>query len=238
MSKEEKVVAVVDATTTDGEVALACECTEIEMRASGIMVETDQDYAIAGEFGVELRNKMAEVTSFFAPMKKAAHDAHKQICDKEKQYLAPLKSAESMLKAAMSGYTRKKEEERRRAEEQARLLAQKEAEEKMRQAIEAEAAGNKEAADDAFADAAIAEFTAQNLTIEHEQTAATKGVSVRTDYEIVEVDQSKVPVEVSGMVIRPVDTAAVLSLIRASKGAIKIDGITYREVTKTSFRRS
>ncbi|MFR5989565.1 MAG: hypothetical protein ACLUGP_03860 [Faecalibacterium prausnitzii] len=40
----------------------------------------------------------------------------------------------------------------------------------------------------------------------------------------------------AGIELRPVDQAAVMRLIRASKGQIEIPGITYRQVAKMSFR--
>lgn len=64
-----------------------------------------------------------------------------------------------------------------------------------------------------------------------------KGVSAGKDWEIVSIDGKSVPLMVSGVEIRPVDTAAVMRLIRASKGSIQIPGIVYREVAKMSFSR-
>ena len=63
-------------------------------------------------------------------------------------------------------------------------------------------------------------------------------MSYQKDWEITDIDLSKVPTSIAGVLIRPVDTAAVMKLIRASKGAIQIEGITYRETAKMSFRRA
>ena len=38
------------------------------------------------------------------------------------------------------------------------------------------------------------------------------------------------------LVIRPVDEAAIMRLIRATKGGIKIPGVEYTEKAKMSFR--
>lgn len=236
MSKEEKVVAVVAQPKDSAEEALATEVTAIEMRASMVAVTNDDEYREAGEFGVELRERMNDVTTFFAPMKKAAHDAHKQICDREKQMLAPLKSAEKMLKDAISSYMQKKEEERRAAEEAAKRLAMQEYEAKMKAAVEAEKKGNDEEAEAAFVDAAAAESMSRQLTIDS-TAPSMKGVSTQTDYEIVSIEMKDVPNEINGVVIRPIDLAAVKRLIKASKGTIKIEGISYKEVKTTSFRR-
>lgn len=236
-SCEEKVVAVVEPLTSAGEDELAVEVTDIEVRAEGLVVTDDQQYTEAGEFGVLLKQKMAEVTAFFAPMKKAAHDAHKQVCDREKQMLTPLKNAESILKKSMGTYALKKEQERRAAEEAARRLAQEEADRKLEAAIAAEQSGDADAVKAAMIDAEIADSASRMVTVEHD-TPKAKGVSVQKDWEITDIDLSKVPDTVAGVVIRPVDTAAVMKLIRASKGAIQIEGITYQETAKMSFRRS
>lgn len=234
---EEKVVAVVDPLTSAVEEELATEITDIEVRAGGMVVANDQQYTEAGEFGVLLKQKMAEVTEFFAPMKKAAHDAHKQVCDREKQMLAPLKNAESILKKSMGAYALKKEQERKAAEEAARRLAQEEADRKLEAAIAAEQNGDADALKAAMLDAEIADSASRMVTVESE-TPKAKGVSFQKDWEITDIDLSKVPDTVSGVLIRPVDTAAVMKLIRATKGAIQIEGITYRETSKMSFRRS
>lgn len=233
---EEKVVAVVDPLTSAGEEELATEITDIEVRAGGLAVANDQQYTEAGEFGVLLKQKMAEVTEFFAPMKKAAHDAHKQVCDREKQMLAPLKNAESILKKSMGAYALKKEQERKAAEEAARRLAQEEADRKLEAAIAAEQNGDADALKAAMLDAEIADSAARMVTVESE-TPKAKGISFQKDWEITDIDLSKVPDTVSGVLIRPVDTAAVMKLIRATKGTIQIEGITYRETSKMSFRR-
>lgn len=236
-SCEEKVVAVVEPFTSAGEDELAVEVTDIEVRAEGLVVTDDQQYTEAGEFGILLKQKMAEVTAFFAPMKKAAHDAHKQVCDREKQMLTPLKNAESILKKSMGAYALKKEQERRAAEEAARRLAQEEADRKLEAAIAAEQSGDADAVKVAMIDAEIADSASRMVTVEPD-TPKAKGVSVQKDWEITGIDLSKVPDTVAGVVIRPVDTAAVMKLIRASKGAIQIEGITYQETAKMSFRRS
>lgn len=233
---EEKIVAVVEPQEAPGEEKLATEVTDIEVRAESLLVTDDQQYTEAGEFGVLLKQKMAEVTAFFAPMKKAAHDAHKQVCDREKQMLAPLKNAESILKKSMGAYAMQKERERREAEEAARRLAQEEADRKLEEAIKAEASGDKAASNAAMADATIADSASRMVTVESD-TPKAKGVSYQKDWEITDIDLSKVPTSIAGVLIRPVDTAAVMKLIRASKGAIQIEGITYRETAKMSFRR-
>lgn len=63
-----------------------------------------------------------------------------------------------------------------------------------------------------------------------------KGVSKSKTWKIVGVDASHVPVEINGMVIRPVDEKAILRIIKASKGTIRIPGVIYEETTQISAR--
>ena len=112
-----------------------------------------------------------------------------------------------------------------------------EADRKLEESIRAEENGDMEAAKSAMLDAEIADSASRMAVVNMEQPKA-KGVTSTKDWEIDSIDLSKVPTEVMGMVIRPVDTAAVMKLIRASKGQIQIEGIKYHETLKTSFRRS
>lgn len=215
---------------------LTREVSEIEFKAESYVIQNDEDYAAAGEFGKILKEKSSQVTTFFKPMKDAAYQAHKAICDREKAMLAPLRNAEKIIKATMSTYVTEQERKRREAEEAARKAAEAERERKMQEASELEAAGDKDGAEAAFEEAAIMDDAA-DYEVPAVATPKVKGVSTAKDWEIVEIDPKTVPLAVAGVEIRPVDKAAVMRLIRASKGQIEIPGIVYREVTKMSFRR-
>ena len=236
-NSDEKVLATIEPQTEKVEDELTVQVSDIETIAKTLVVLDDNDYKTAGEFGVQLKTKMAEVTEFFAPMKKAAHEAHKNVCDREKQMIAPLKSAEAILKKTMGDYVTKKERERREAEEKARQLAREETERKLAEAERAERNGDKKASEAALLDAEISDTASRNISITSQQPVA-KGVSATKSWEIKGVDVSKVPDTIAGVIIRPVDEKAVLKLIKASKGTIKIPGITYEEVSKMSFRRA
>lgn len=233
---EEKVVAVIEPQAAIGEDELSVEVSDIELRAEKLAVTNDDEYREAGDFGRLLKCKMDEVTSFFAPMKKAAHEAHKQVCDREKQMLAPLKNAETAVKKSMGDYALLKERKRREAEEEVRRLAQEEADKKLAEAIQAEERGDNLSAQSSMIDAEIADNAARMSTVDREELSV-KGVSAQKDWEITNIELDKVPNTIMGIIIRPVDKAAVLKLIRASKGTIQIEGITYQEKVKMSFRR-
>ena len=229
----ETVVAVLpkgDTGLTPKEEELGVEVTEIEVRAQAVTINSDQDYEAAGEFGVMLKKKAAEVTEFFKPLKDSAYKAHKAICDREKEMLTPLRNAEKTLKKTMGDYAMEQERKRREAEEAARRAAEEESRRKL------EKAGDKARAEAAFQDAEINEDVSRMVCVAGGAPKA-KGISTSKDWEIVSIDDKAVPLSINGAELRPVDKAAVMRLIRASKGSIQIPGIAYREVAKMSFSR-
>ena len=235
MEKETMVATVPQAEIVD-EQQLSRDVTDIEFQAESLVIQTDEDYAFAGEFGKMLKKKASQVTTFFKPMKDSAYQAHKAVCDREKAMLTPLRNAEKIIRQAINIYDAEQKRKRREAEEAARRAAEAERERKMREASELEAAGDNEGAEAAFEEAAIMDDAASYAVVPATAAPKVSGVSTSKDWEIVEIDPKAVPLAVAGVEIRPVDKAAVMRLIRTSKGQIEIPGITYREVAKISFR--
>ena len=235
MEKKTMVATVPQAEIVD-EQQLSRDVTDIEFQAESLVIQTDEDYAFAGEFGKMLKKKASQVTTFFKPMKDSAYQAHKAVCDREKAMLTPLRNAEKIIKQAINIYDAEQKRKRREAEEAARRAAEAERERKMREASELEAAGDNEGAEAAFEEAAIMDDAASYAVVPATAAPKVSGVSTSKDWEIVEIDPKAVPLAVAGVEIRPVDKAAVMRLIRTSKGQIEIPGITYREVAKISFR--
>lgn len=236
MNQKESIVAVMPELEPVDEQQLTQEVTDIEFRAESFVIQTPEDYDAAGEFGKLLKRKAAEVTGFFKPMKDSAYQAHKAVCDREKAMLTPLKNAEKIVKKTMGDYLMEQERIRREAEEAARRAAEEERERKLKEAMALEAAGDKEGAEAAVEEAVVMD-EATGYSVPASVKPKVSGVSTSKDWEITSIDTSKVPVNFSGMELRPVDQAAVIRLIRASKGSIAIPGIAYREVAKMSFRR-
>lgn len=198
-----------------------------------LVVTTDEQYQEAAEFARTVKTQQKNVKEYFQPMKDAAHKAHAAVCERERELLAPLLTAEKACKDAMSEYIRVKQEEARRQEEELKRAAQAELERQLAEAAKAEASGNLEAADDAISQAIVAEQISETASVVS-QSPKVAGVSTSVDYEIVSVNDALVPVDVNGCVIRPVDTKTVMKLIKASKGTIKIPGIVYRETVRMS----
>ena len=236
MNQKESIVAVMPELEPVDEQQLTQEVTDIEFRAESFVIQTPEDYDAAGEFGKLLKRKAAEVTGFFKPMKDSAYQAHKAVCDREKAMLTPLKNAEKIVKKTMGDYLMEQERIRREAEEAARRAAEEERERKLKEAMALEAAGDKEGAEAAVEEPVVMD-EATGYSVPAPVKSKVSGVSTSKDWEITNIDTAKVPVNFSGMELRPVDQAAVIRLIRASKGSIAIPGIAYREVAKMSFRR-
>lgn len=236
MNQKESIVAVMPELEPVDEQQLTQEVTDIEFRAESFVIQTPEDYEAAGEFGKLLKQKAAEVTGFFKPMKDSAYQAHKAVCDREKAMLTPLKNAEKIVKKTMGDYLMEQERIRREAEEAARRAAEEERERKLKEAMALEAAGDKEGAEAAVEEAVVMD-EATGYSVPAPVKPKVSGVGTSKDWEITSIDTAKVPVNFNGMELRPVDQAAVMRLIRASKGSIAIPGIAYREVAKMSFRR-
>lgn len=238
-TQNETTVAVISTelvTQTEQELTLNKSVTEIELQAEAITIDTEQEYQDAADFGRMLKQKSYDVKEFWKPMKDAAHKVHTEICNREKAMLQPLVNAEKILKQTMGAYVAEQERKRREAEEAARRAAREEADRRLQEAIALEDKGDKKAAAAVIEEAEIMDEAAANVTVAAEKPKAS-GVSTKKDWKITAIDESKVPTTVAGVVIRPVDTAAVMRLIRATKGQIQIEGITFEEKVTMSFRK-
>lgn len=238
---EEKIVAVVNQNqaspaSAEEEKALSQSVSEVEKMASSITINSDADYKEAAEFGRMLKQRNAQVTEFFAPMKKAAHEAHKNICDREKAMLDPLRKAEAAIKSTMSNWVMEQERIRRAEEERLRKQAEAEAARKLEEAIKLEEQGKSKEAEAVASTAAVIDTAAKNIAVVADKPKAN-GVSTTTDWEITDIDSNLVPCTFGGINIRPVDTAAVKRLIKASNGTAEIPGIKYKAVARMTFRR-
>lgn len=235
----ETTVAVMesqDLELVEREEALCQEVTDIEFQAGAITIDNEDDYKEAGRFGRLLKQRTAEVKDFWKPLKEAAHKAHAEICAREKAMLQPLSNAEKILKQTMGAYISEQERIRREAEEAARRAAQEEAERRLQEAIALEAQGKSAAADAAVEEAEIMDEMSNVVSVAAEKPKA-EGVTTKKDWEIESIDSSKVPVLVAGVELRPVDTSAVMRLIRSTKGQVHIPGVVYKEVAKVAFRK-
>lgn len=232
----EVVMSVIESPAAIDEKALESQTINLEVRADALVVTNDDEYQDAAEFLKVLKNQAGKVKDFFKPLKDSAHKAHKEVCDREKMMLDPLTRAETVIKKAIGNYEAEQERKRKEAEELARRAAKAEADRRLAEAIALENQGKSEEAAAAMEEAEI--IDSATVAVPVASTTKVKGVSSSKDWEIVSIDDKKVPVEILNTVIRPVDDKAIMRLIRASKGTISIPGITYKETVKISVRRT
>lgn len=89
-----------------------------------------------------LKKLSKKITTYFAPLKDAANKAHKAITTREKEELAPIASAESVIRGKRAEYKTAQdkiaEKEQRKLEEEERKRAADEQEKTLNEAAEAE----------------------------------------------------------------------------------------------------
>lgn len=194
------------------------DIVELSKKTELEALTTQEDYLTATTFIKDIKTKAKDVEEFFKDMKANAYSTWKNICDKEKSILKPLSDAEDKLKKLMVAYTN--EQDRIRRELEAKELAKQE-----KKIAKLEEKGKFEEAE-----------ALSNMSVEVASQEKVSGVSYRTDFEIVVVDQAKVPIKIAGTIIRPVDTAVIKQLAKVSKGKIEIPGIQIKEVKIANIR--
>ena len=222
--------------TKEEENKLGRQVSLIEQKAESVVVDSDDGFAYAGELTKQVKQMQAKVTDYWEPMRETTYEAYKSVTDHKKEMLDPLASAEKILKKKMGAYTLQKEKERREREEELRRQAEAEMNRKLEEAAKAESEGDALGAEMAMTEAEVMENVATTAVIKPE-APTMKGVSTTKTWKITKVDPTTVPTHVQGVEIRPVDEKAVLRLIKATKGAIKIPGITYEEDVSVSVRK-
>lgn len=165
----------------------------------------------------------------------SAKKSYDEVLAHRKEMIEPLEKAEKIVKTKVNEYSAEQEHKRREQEEAMRRLAQAEIDRHLNEAAEAEANGDAVGAEYAMAEAEMMEGVSIAGGVQH-QTPKVKGISQSKTWEICEseCDWSKVPVSLIGIELRPVDKAAVLRLIKMSKGQVEIPGIKFRETYTTS----
>ena len=177
--------------------------------ATEIKVIDQKTYESANERIGLLQGLKKRVEDFFKPMKQKAQDAHKQICQQEKEQLSPILTAIEGLKQKTIAYY---------AAEQQRIAAEQErqrkaAEELAALAAEAETQGDTETATEAVGLAAVEEA---KVTC----SPSAKGTSMREVWRAEIIDADKVP-----RCFLIVDQAALDALAKSQKDKMNVPGV-------------
>lgn len=195
------------------------EVLVISNQTKDVVIKTEEDYIGATEMLKQIKSKSKEVESFFKEIKDNAYASWKAICNKEKLHLEPLSDAEKVLKSAMVGYQQKLDIERKRLEEE-------ENKKRAKEVAKLEKQGKSEEAE-----------LLSSQTVELvETTYKVSGVSYQVDYEVIVKDETKVPVSLNGIVLRPIDLSVVKKLAKDSKGKVLIEGIEIKETKIAKVR--
>ena len=191
-------------------------------QAKLLSINNALDYDGAAAFTKQVKTLSKRIKDYWEPLKKSARASWQSLVDREKELLTPLDQAETEVKKKMAAYQRKVQEEERAARLLAEKLKREEAERLLAQATEAADQGNEMESEILLAQAEIVEGTKPAVQI---QKPTATGVSTRTLYRARITNEKQVPVEVAGVVIRPVDLSAINKLAQASKGKVQIPGI-------------
>lgn len=215
--------------------SLGEEVSLVEQNAAGVVVHDSASYEQAAEITRTIKQMHKRVTDYWEPLRVSAKKTYDDVLGKKKRMIEPLEKAERILKGKMGAFVAQQEAERRAREEAARKAAQEEANRRLEEAAALEKAGDALGAEMAMAEAEVYDDAAAGIVVSG-KAPKVDGVSTSKSWEITSIDPDKVPVEIAGVVIRPVDEKAVARLIKMSKGQIKIPGIEYKETVSVSIR--
>ena len=192
------------------------ETSSIVAEAQAMEIKNDATYVSSGEGLKKIKTVRKRITDFIGPMKKSTHEAWKKVVASEKGLLAPLDTAEGIIKRKMVSWDQEQEksrrDEQRRLDEEARKLAE---EEQLKEAEAAEARGDNEEADEILnAEVEVAPV------ILPEATPKVAGISKRKNWKARVVNAAQVPEE-----YKTVDLQKLNAVARATKGTLKIPGV-------------
>ncbi len=213
---------------TEQEELLEKEVSSVEMQAAAIVIRTDEDLVQAKQFVAGIKSVAKRVEEFWRPVWDASYRTYKTVVDRKKAMLDPLTNAEKTAKREISRYVTEQDRMRREEAERLRRLAQEEMERKLNEAAQAENKGDAAGAEYALAEAEMYESAALSK-VPVAAAPKVEGMSQRKTWAIDSIDLSQLPCEFAGVLLRPADDKAIMNLIKASKGTIKIPGVKYKE---------
>jgi hypothetical protein len=202
-------------------------------KAEALIITNNADYEAAGTALVEIKTYNKRVQDYWKEPKDNAYKAWKGICAKEKVILDPLNEAEGLIKQKMATYQREQEAKERAIRAELERCQREEAERLLKEAEEKEAAGDMLGADLAMTQAELVESASPVAVM---QTAKAFGISSKKVWKARVTDESKVPVDVLGIIIRPVDMSALDKLAKLTDGKGQIPGVEFYQDIVMSAR--
>ena len=196
-----------------------------------------------------------ERKKFFAPMKDAAFKAHREVCKRETDAIAPLDTARKQLSKKVGDWeeeqdriaeeARRKAEEEQRQREEAARKKKEEAEQKLKDAEDAEAAGDQETPEQLVDEAAQSEAEAEAPPPPPAPVPAApakaKGSATRKIYSARVVDEVKlIQAVAAGKAPKKaiaIDQSFLNKYATAMKDDFAVPGCELVVESKTSFRK-
>ena len=197
-------------------------------RALALKVTDNVTYGQAAEMLLGYKDLEKNIKTYFAPLKEAAHKAHKAITSRESDELAKLKPIETYLKGEIGVY--QAGQERIRREEEARLRAEMEKAEEERMIAEAlmsEKEGDKEAAE-----AILSEPVYIPPPVVPISTPKVAGIATREVWKWEISSESAIPRQ-----YLQVNETAINGVVRSLKGACQIPGIKVYSIKEVAAGR-
>ncbi len=210
-----------------------------------LVIISSDDYTRVAEHLLTITAFRRQVQAFFKPLKDAAHAAHKGLCDREKETLAPADADEQRIKRALVEYTTA--QDRIRHAEEARLMVEQRQAEEARRLDEAAALERefKATGDVALQEQAEAILDAPMpvMSVQAPTPAAPKveGISYRETYRAQVSDLMTLVKAVAAgqqpITLLVANQSALDGMARALKGALAIPGVQL-VVDKTPVTRT
>lgn len=221
------------------------ELQTVAQKAGGIVIKTQDDFALAGKMLIDIDGMIKRVKSYWKGPKEAAHQAHKAITAKEAEMLKPLTSRREGINKIMSAWQlqkrREAEAEQRRQDEERRKREEAERAKLERAAARAEEKGNEEKAESLREKAADVFIPPVIVKSEAEKTTWTDAgtVSVIEDIKVTVTDVKAVlNAIIAGTLPIGIVTINEAKLKAAVKlaGIKRLDGVIIEDDIRTSVR--
>lgn len=215
--------------------AATAESTTIEQQAlttiekANLVVVTNlEQRSFAAEIGRGVAALYKEAEEFFAPMKKAAAAAHKEVCNKENSVLKPLEEAKRRLSGLIGNFDAQMERERlaeeARQQQEARRIAEAEAKRIAEEQAIQDAIALSEAGDTKGAEAVLSNPTPVAVyvppVIIPKQVPKAAGVTASKIWKFRITNEADIPRE-----YLMVDETKIGQIVRALKDKTNIPGI-------------
>lgn len=202
-------------------------------QAKSLTITTQEDYKAAADALSEIKKRAKQVKDYWQKPKADAAAAHKTICDKEKEMLAPLNEAEKIIKNTMVVYHAALEEARRKAEEEAKKRKQEEVDRLLSESMTAEQNGDTVSAATTMAMAQMIDDMPSSVVLDNPKAS---GTSVRKTWKAKIVDPKIVPAYVNDIEVRTINMSALNQLARMTSGTLSVPGVEFYEESSISVR--